>query len=425
LAEESILSDELLRQLISVGEVDVLVGLPTCNNAKTVGKVVQVIRTGLLKYFPRDRAAIVNADGGSKDETRGLIQAASISDARNSAALHSLRTLHCVSAQYLGTPSSGTALHTIAAAAELLRAKACVIVAPDSSNISPEWIERLLGPVYRGDCDYVTPVYRRHRFEGILVTNLIYPMTRALYGQRVREPYPSEFGVSSRLGAHLMGQEFWRQEAGRAGVELGFTVAAITGGYRLQQCFLGPKGQLEHAPADLVAAMRQTVGTLFWSMGENFNYWSAPHEMQTPATLGPEYEVGTEAVRINRKRLHQIFSSGVVELEPILKSILSLATLEELKLAAARPEDEFKYSNELWVKTVYEFAASYQRAVISRDHIIQAMAPLFRGRMYTFLVENRESSEPEVEQHVEALCQTFERLKPYLLELWQRKEGGP
>ena len=33
LAEESILSDELVRQLISVGEVDILVGLPTYNDA--------------------------------------------------------------------------------------------------------------------------------------------------------------------------------------------------------------------------------------------------------------------------------------------------------------------------------------------------------------------------------------------------------
>lgn len=51
MAEESILSDELVRQLISVGEVDILVGLPTFNDAQTVGQVVQVIRTGLLSIF--------------------------------------------------------------------------------------------------------------------------------------------------------------------------------------------------------------------------------------------------------------------------------------------------------------------------------------------------------------------------------------
>ncbi len=140
------LSDELVRQLISVGEVDLLVGLPTYNDAQTVGQVVQVIRAGLLKYFPRERAAILNADGGSQDETPGLVQAASISDARNPAALRSLRTLHCISTRYSGNPSRATALHTIVAAADLLQAKACAVIAPESSNIEPEWVDRLASP---------------------------------------------------------------------------------------------------------------------------------------------------------------------------------------------------------------------------------------------------------------------------------------
>ena len=74
LAEESILTDEFLRQLIDVGEADVLVGVPTYNNAATVGQVVQTIRAGLLKYFPRERAVIVNADGGSRDQTCELVR---------------------------------------------------------------------------------------------------------------------------------------------------------------------------------------------------------------------------------------------------------------------------------------------------------------------------------------------------------------
>ncbi len=423
MAEESILSDDLVRQLISVGEVDVLVGLPTYNHAKTVGQVVQTIRAGLLKYFPRQRAAILNADGGSKDGTSALVQAASISDARSSATLQALRTLHCISSRYLGNPATGTALHTIVAAADLLRAKACAVIAPESSSIAPEWIDRLLRPIYKDDFDFVTPVYRRHSFEGILVTNLLYPMTRALYGQRIREPYPAEFGFSGRFGGHLLGQELWRQEAGHLGTEVCFTLAAIAGGYRLHQSFLGPKGHLEQS-ADLVPAMRQTVGALFWSLDQYFATWSASTETLAVPTLGAEYEVTTQLVRVNRKRLHQMFCSGVAELEPVLTSILSGATLEELKRAAAGEEAKFQYADELWAKTVYEFAASYHRAVISRDHIIQALVPLYRGRVHTFLGQNREASEQEVEQHIESLCLTFERLKPYLLELWARGEGG-
>ena len=68
--EESVLTDDLVRQLMNVGEVDILVGLPTYNNVKTVVPVTQAIVAGLLKSFPRERAAIINPDGGSNDGTR-------------------------------------------------------------------------------------------------------------------------------------------------------------------------------------------------------------------------------------------------------------------------------------------------------------------------------------------------------------------
>ncbi len=419
LAEESILSDQLLRQLISVGEVDVLIGLPTHNNAETVGQVVQVIRAGLLKYFPRERTAILNADGGSHDGTQDLVQAASISDARNSHTLQALRTMHCFSSQYPGEPSTGTALHAIMAAADLLRARACAVISPES-NISPEWIDLLIRPAYQQDFDFIAPVYCRHKFEGLLVTNLLYPMTRAVYGCPIREPYAAEFGFSGRLAAHFLADTSWQQDVSGRGAELSLILAAIAGGFRLQQTFLGPKGTAERQPADVVLAMRQTVGTLFASLERYFSNWSAITEEQAIVTVGPDNQVATDPMRVNRKRLLQMFRNGVGELEPILSSILSHGTLEELKHFATVQEEEFQYADELWVKTVYEFAASYQHAVISRNHIIQALVPLFRGRAYGYLVRNRETSGAEVEQQIENLCQIFERLKPYLLELWKK-----
>jgi len=417
-SEESILTDEFLRQLINVGEADILIGVPTYNNASTIGPVVQAIRAGLLKYFPRERAVIVNADGGSRDQTPDLVRGASINDARVSTDVHALRTLHCISAEYPGEPSTAAALRTILASAELLRASACAVVSPESTTIEPEWIERLLRPVYQGTYDFVTPLYRRHKFDGLLIRNLVYPMTRAFYGKRVKEPYASEFAFSGQLGNHFLGQEIWTHEAGRTGTEISLTISAITGGYKLAQTFLGAKPHLDARSADLVGAMRQTVGALFWSLEPNFQLWSAHTDSQTIPILSSGPEVTLEPLRINRKRLLGMFHSGVAELQPVLKQILSPPTISELQRIATLEEDEFSYGDELWARTVYEFAASYHKTVISRDHVVQALAPLYRGRAFTFLVENRESSGEEVEQNVENLCLTCERLKPSLVELW-------
>ena len=109
-------------------------------------------------------------------------------------------------------------------------------------------------------------------------------------------------------------------------------------------------------------------------------------------------------------------------MESVFQSILSPSTLAELQRIARLGEEEFHYPVELWVRTLYEFAASYHKSVISRDHIIQALAPLFRGRVFTFLMENRNASAEEVENNIEGLCLEFERLKPYLLQMWESGE---
>jgi len=74
MAEESILSDDFIRQLMNVGEVDILIGVPTHNDARTVGPAIQAIQAGILKAFPRERAVIINTDGGSNDGTPDIVQ---------------------------------------------------------------------------------------------------------------------------------------------------------------------------------------------------------------------------------------------------------------------------------------------------------------------------------------------------------------
>jgi hypothetical protein len=418
LPETSILSDDFIRELMNVGEVDIVVGVPTYNDAAAVGQVVQAVRAGLLQYFPRARAVIINADGGSRDGTQELVRAASISDLNVSADVHALRTLHSISTQYDSGPANGIALHTILAAADLLQAKACAVISPESTMIEPQWVERLLNPVIRDSIDMVLPVYRRHKFDGLLVRNLIYPLTRAVYGCHVREPYPSDFAFSGVLGSNFLSQDIWKLEQGRSGTELWFAISTITNRCKITQSFLGTKARPENAPTDLVKAMRESAGTLFASMETFATAWSSGREPLEAPCRGCQPAVSLEPLRLNRKRLYQMFAFGMKELEPVFLSILTPETHAELKRLAELPEDKFAYPTDVWARTVYEFAAAYHRAVIGRDHVVQALVPLFRGRAVTFLTENRDASAEEVESNIESLCQTFEREKPYLLQSW-------
>jgi hypothetical protein len=51
LADETLLTDDFLRQLINVGEVDIVVGLPTHNNAETIDPVIRPFSPAFSRRF--------------------------------------------------------------------------------------------------------------------------------------------------------------------------------------------------------------------------------------------------------------------------------------------------------------------------------------------------------------------------------------
>ena len=335
--------------------------------------------------------------------------------------VYALRTLHAISTEYGSSPEPGRALRTILAAADLLQAKACVIVSADESTIEPEWLQRLVRPVYKDNFDLALPIYRRQKFEGVLMPNLLYPMVRSVYGYRVREPYASDFAISRRLATDFLNRDFWDEDWGRVGPEISLTIAAIASSYRICQTFLGIRAHVDPSATDLVLALRRTVGALFASLDTNFPLWSKVSSSQSVPTFDGQCEIRPEPFNINQERLRDMFAHGVSELDPVFQYILSAETLADLRKIAALDVEHFRYPPDLWARTVFEFAASFHQSVINRDHIIQALGPLFRGRALSFLLEISDASEEEIEKNVESLCAEFERLKPYFLELWNEK----
>ncbi|MFZ0580467.1 MAG: hypothetical protein WA690_00145 [Candidatus Acidiferrales bacterium] len=422
MAEETLLSDDFLRQLMGVGEVDLLVGVPSHNDAHTIGTTVAVIEESFRQNFTRDRVAIVNVDGGSRDGTSEAVLKSVAETHPSLRGLTSLRTIHRVSTRYPGGPSPGVAVRAILAAADLVRAKACAVVSPHSANIDTNWIKNLLQPSYREECDFVAPLYSRHKFEGLLARNLLYPMTRATFGRGIRELHSTEFGFSGKLATECLAQDVWSQESVRKSPDIWMVVCAITSGLKCCQSFLGPKVLTATASGtDIVAAVRETVGALFWCLESQEKFWMEVNTSEAVPTFGSDHELTTGTSRINRKRIYELFQKGVKDLAPILKTILSDETRVEIERVALLDEKNCRLENELWVKIVFEFAAGYHHNVMNRDHLLQALVPLYRGRIYSFLAEHQSSTSDEIEGDTEKLCQEFIRQKPYLLEKWKAK----
>lgn len=421
MAEDTFLGDDLLRQLMSVGEVDLLVAVPSYNNAGTIGQTLQIIEESYQRNFVRDRVVIINVDGGSTDHTPDIVLNTNGRKGSAHRGIVSLRTVHRVATQYAKAPSQAMALRTILATVDLLRARSCAIVSPATTNLDTNWIANLLRPAYRQEFEFVAPVYARGKYQGLLARNLLYPMSRAVFGHRIREMYSDEWGFSGRLGVECLGQGVWNDEALRARPEAWMAITAMASDSKCCQSFLGPKAPPAGPAPDLVEAIRQTVGNLFWCLEKFQAYWLDREGSQAVPTFGPEYEFTAEDPPSSPEKIFDYFKSGVPSLEPILVSILTPETHARIKEIAALEASKFRYSPALWVRTVYEFAASYHRGVMTRDHMIQALVSLYRGHMYSFLMEHANSSAEEIEGDSEALCLEFESQKPYLVERWKAR----
>jgi hypothetical protein len=424
LVEDAFLADDLLRQLMGVGEVDLLVGMSSHHAANTVSHALEAIEESFQRNFVRQRVVIVNVIGGDKDENgveakgRGNLAEKGV----RLPGIISLRTSHRVTANFSGPPSPGVALRTILAAADLLRARACAVVSPAASNLTPDSIANLLRPVYREKFDFVAPLYTRNKYQGLLARNLLYPMSRALFGCDIRELFSDEWGFSGRLAALCLNQDVWHEEAIRARPEAWMAISAISSDFRCCQAFLGQKSQAIKGPGtDIVEVLRQTVGTLFWCLETQQSLWLDCERSQPVPTFGPAHELTSEPTDLDRPRIFEMFRSGVTELQPILSSILDPETHSEIRSMVSIEEEKFRFKSDIWVRTLYDFAASYHHAVINRDHLVQALAPLYRGMTYSFLVEHADSSPAEMEAASEMLCVEFELQKPYLMERWKAK----
>jgi hypothetical protein len=331
MAGPEILAPAVLERLGEIGQADVVVGIPSFQNGRTIGHVVQAAQTGLAKYFPGFQSVILNSDGGSTDHTAAIVEASGGFDAEVVLVSNPAHPVHRFTVPYHGVPGKGSAFRTIFRAAELLNARACAVVDADLRSITPEWIHLLVAPIVEQGADFVAPYYHRHKFDGTITNNVVYPLTRALYGKRVRQPIGGEFGVSRPLLRHYLEQPVWDTDVARFGVDIWMTTTAICGGFRVRQAFLGAKLHDPKDPgADLAGMLVQVLGTVFTLMETHEDVWRQVEGSEPVPVIGFQYGVGVDPVRVDTARMVEHFRRGVRDLEPIWRTVFDQPTLARL-----------------------------------------------------------------------------------------------
>ncbi len=411
---------EVREQIAKIGNADIVVGIPSFNNARTIGHVVRAVQAGLAKYFPEQRAVLVNSDGGSSDGTMDVVHKTSVEDFNAILLHHRIAPISKIAFPYSGIPGKGSAFRAVFEVAQALDAKACAVVDSDLRSITPEWVELLIKPVLQGGFDYVAPLYHRHKFDGTITNSIVYPLTRALYGKRVRQPIGGDFGFSGKLAQFYLTQDVWESDVARFGIDIWMTTTAIANGFKVAQSFLGAKIHDAKDPgADLADMLYQVVSATFELMDNHAANWMPVRGSEPVPTFGFEYTVGLEHVNVNTARMLKLFREGLLNLRDIWLDILGAGDLKEVERLAALDDAAFRFPLGLWSRIVYDYALAFHLRKLPREHLLKSLPPLYVGKTASFILEVEPMAPHEAEAEIEKLCLEFESGKEYLLTRWK------
>jgi hypothetical protein len=295
------------------------------------------------------------------------------------------------------------------------------MVDSDLRSIAPEWIELLAGPILKGGYDFVAPMYARYKYDGTITNNIAYPLTRALYGARIRQPIGGEFAVSGDLVQRYLELGTFDELTARFGIDIWMTHSAINEGFAVCQARLGAKIHDAKDPAsDLGPMFRQVVGTLFNLAGHYEDRWVRVRGSHPIPEYGFERVISPEEVIVNHAKLIDNLEGARLTQREVWSEMLAPEQLERVMTIdyGVEPAD-FHFSAELWVRCLYDALVAFHRPGTDRERLLAALTPLYFGRTAGFISDTLEMTTEQAERVIEEQARTFEELKPYLVARWR------
>ena len=400
------------KRLEEIERADILVGIPCYYNQGTIAHVIQMVSHGLFNHYKDLRSVIMVADGGSTDDTREVAKEFQIKPWQEK--LVSI---------YRGPAGKGSAFRSIFEAAKHLKVKTCMVVDSDLRSITSDWVKYLLDPILEKHYQYVTPIYSRYKYDGTITNNIVYNLTRALYGLRIRQPIGGDFAFVGDLANYYIEQDVWETDVARYGIDIWMTTNAITNNLRICQSNLGVKIHDAKDPAESLGPMfRQVVHTLFVLMEKHEAEWKAVKGSRTVPMFNLKDFMEPEPIKVDLRRLVTEYKAGFRQFKSLYRDIFCPECFQELKKCAATAKTKFIMPVKTWVMVLYETAATFHRWTHNRTQLVNLVTPLYLGRVASFINETKKMTSSQAEAVVEEQAQIFEEYKDHLIKIWDDKE---
>jgi len=382
----------------NVQKADIIVGIPSYNEADCIPFVTEQAAIGLQTYFRDYSCALINCDNYSQDDTKGAF----------------LNVETETPKIYISTPKGvkgkGNNFRNLFSKAVELEAKAIVVVDADLRSITPRWIKNLGEPLLQ-DYGYVAPIYIRHKYDGTITNHIAYPFSRAMYGRRIRQPIGGDFGFSGDMAKIYLESDLWDEYVALYGIDIWMTTLAINSPHPLGQAFLGaPKIHRAKDPAASLGPMfMDVISTIFRMMGPFEETWTDVKWSKPTPIFGfglGETEMPPN-IEVNEERLYTEFCNGFKEYKPVYEKILTKDLFLKIQEISGLPREQFEIPPNLWAKTVYDFAIGFHKKVVPQDETIKAFIPLYFGNTGSYVRVTKGMELRVVEDYLEKQCLVF------------------
>lgn len=392
----TLLPDEVIRQLVAAGQADIVVGVPTLDNAATVGQVVAAAEQAAAAAVGFRRVLVFNSDGGSTDGTTDQVLRATAG--APVMASHSLRTIHRIVAPYHGLPGKPAALRTIVAVAELLQARAVLVVDANATEASPAVFASLLAPVLDASADVAVLAPDRDPREGPLVTQVVRPLLAGACGATFEDPLGGDIAMSLQTLPGLLGQPAWNDDALRPGIDLWLRAFVLASGAPAIQIATRPRTPPAGSRVPLRDVVQQVLRAT-WRCLELVGRPAGAAPMGAPVTrrvssgdtAEPEWALDD---------LARVFRDAARDLAPLWRSVLPPEIVEALAGAAAAPV--VRVDDDVWA-AVLVHAARASCTHARPDDLAMQVVPIYLGRVAGFMHDARGLPPGEVRRRIDAL----------------------
>lgn len=323
----------------------------------------------------------------------------------------------------LSDPSSlpwvvaAAAQRQLALLATELKATACVFLQSDLALLQEDILPLFISAVMDKQCDVVLPVYPSRRFEGLLNHSILAPLTRALYGLRVRYPLAPDAGYSVRM-LEAISSVAARGERTSSALLWPASLASVNG-FDVCQVNIAQDHATQAEGLELSTVISSLVGAAFAEMETYAPQWQSVRGSQPTATWGSSLVLVSDGEPINVKPLIDSFLLGSQNLQEIWGLVLPPVTLLELRKLGRASAESFRMPDALWARIIYDFALAHRLRKINRGHLLGALTPLYLGWVASYVQEVAASSPQAAEQRLERLARTYEENKPYLISRWR------